>query len=70
LGLVLAPPASRPVQAVELPSIITVETVALANSDQDGMCDLWEALKASFDQKSNGTPSQTITNAPIATGRP
>jgi predicted outer membrane repeat protein len=36
------------------PSFITVETTDLANDENDGLCDLWEALKASFDQKAFG----------------
>jgi 6-phosphogluconolactonase (cycloisomerase 2 family) len=52
-------PGTRPAKATAAQTIglepIVVNTVTLANDAEDGKCDLWEALKASFDSNSGGS---------------
>jgi predicted outer membrane repeat protein len=56
--LALLAPARSPVQAdpAEINGLtpIVVNTTALLNDPNDGKCDLWEALKATFDLQSSG----------------
>jgi len=66
LSGILHPGMVQPAAAFEIPSIPTplvVTTLALANDSEDGQCDLWEALKLTFDLKQMGQTTYHECNA-------